>query len=210
MRILPPDPGLLIVSCDGAAGGTPGPAGIRRPDHRRDREGPCRDRGVDRRDHEQRRGVHGGARGAPQGGGYRRTPRPPAVRQQAVDRATRGTLQGEGVASAAAARGSRGAHLGLRARAPPDTSPGSRSREADRLANLGVDLRGSGLAEPLTIPSGWIRPCKGTSNAVGPPGPRNVIRTVSRRHWPVRETSRSPRPHASDGRSGARTRPLPP
>src|SRR6185503_3016081 len=28
MRILPPDPGLLIVSCDGAARGNPGPAGI--------------------------------------------------------------------------------------------------------------------------------------------------------------------------------------
>ncbi len=28
MRILPADPGLLIVSCDGAARGNPGPAGI--------------------------------------------------------------------------------------------------------------------------------------------------------------------------------------
>lgn len=28
MRILPQDPGLLIVSCDGAARGNPGPAGI--------------------------------------------------------------------------------------------------------------------------------------------------------------------------------------
>jgi ribonuclease HI len=28
MRILPPDPGLLIVSCDGASRGNPGPAGI--------------------------------------------------------------------------------------------------------------------------------------------------------------------------------------
>ncbi len=28
MRILPTDPGLLIVSCDGAARGNPGPAGI--------------------------------------------------------------------------------------------------------------------------------------------------------------------------------------
>ena len=28
MRTLPADPGLLIVSCDGAARGNPGPAGI--------------------------------------------------------------------------------------------------------------------------------------------------------------------------------------
>jgi ribonuclease HI len=28
VRILPPDPGLLIVSCDGASRGNPGPAGI--------------------------------------------------------------------------------------------------------------------------------------------------------------------------------------
>ena len=48
VRVLPPDPGLLTVAATVAARGNPGPAGIGVQTHRRDRERPRGDRGVDR------------------------------------------------------------------------------------------------------------------------------------------------------------------
>ena len=178
MRILPPDPGLLIVSCDGAARGNPGPAGI----------------GVQITDEdgnvlaeiaewigETTNNVaeySAALEGLRKAAGSRRSPRAPAVGQQAADRAARGPLQGEGVTPASAARGGPGADGGFRARAPPARPAGAEPRGGSaREPRRGP--QGLGLGEPLTIPMRMDQVLQSGSPSVTPPGPRNVIRTVS-------------------------------
>ena len=141
VRALPPDrdPSVkVVVVCDGAARGNPGPAGIGAAVLTPRGRGARRDRGGDRRDHEQRRGVHGRARGSPPSGGARRRRGRAPIGLPPARRAALRSLSRQGGPPAAAARGRAG-------RGPADRRvtfrhvPREQNTHADRLANVGVD-----------------------------------------------------------------------
>lgn len=147
MRTLPADPGLLIVSCDGAARGNPGPAGI----------------GVQIAD------EHGEVVaeiaewiGETTNNVAEYTAALEGLRRAAALGARRVHLRSDSQLLIQQLRGTyrvKAAHLrplyeevvGLLSgfdRVRLEHVPREENREADRLANLGVDLRGSGSANP--------------------------------------------------------------
>ena len=124
LRPLPTDPRVVsaprrvIINCDGAARGNPGPAGAGAVVVDEDGVGARGGRRGARRDDEQRRGVHG-RRPGPRGGATVGRPRgAPPLRQPTADQSAHRPLQGEGAASAAAPQTGAGAAAHLRARRP--------------------------------------------------------------------------------------------
>ena len=170
MRILPPDPGLLIVSCDGAARGNPGPAGI--GVQITDEAGNVLAEiaewiGETTNNVAEYTAALEGLRKAADLGARR-------VHLRSDSKLLIEQLAGRYKVKASHLRPLHaevvGLMLGLRARAPParpqGAEPRGRSAREPRRGPQGI-----GLGEPLTIPSGWIRPCKGNLQRRGAAGP---------------------------------------
>jgi ribonuclease HI len=145
MRILSPDPGLLIVSCDGAARGNPGPAGI--GVQITDEDGNVLAEiaewlGETTNNVAEYTAALEGLRKAGDLGARR-------VHLRSDSKLLIEQLAGRYKVKASHLRPLHAEVLGLMAgfeRVRLQHVPREQNREADRLANLGVDLRGPGSA----------------------------------------------------------------
>ena len=177
MRILPPDPGLLIVSCDGAARGNPGPAGI--GVQITDEDGNVLAEiaewiGETTNNVAEYTAALEGLRKAADLGARR-------VHLRSDSKLLIEQLAGRYKVKASHLRPLHAEVMGLavrlRARAPPARPPGTepRGRSAREPRRR---PQGLGLGEPLTIRERMDQVLRGDLHDGDAAGPRNVIRTV--------------------------------